>query len=148
MVVSPFSPLTLLFSSPPPLSCFRVDFWRLLSFYFGGIGHYLSSVLTVVAIWLLVYLMLGLALFEHERIGERPIIPQGTLQVRSQTSICALFCIVTPLSPSYITRHLSLPKKSSISNSRSSLIPRMLVCLYRAGLDPLFLLSLVLCSWC
>jgi callose synthase len=59
-----------------------VDFWRLLSFYFGGIGHYLSSVLTVVAIWLLVYLMLGLALFEHERIGERPIIPQGTLQVK------------------------------------------------------------------
>lgn len=52
-----------------------------MSFYFGGIGHYLSSVLTVLAIWLLVYLMLGLALFEREKIGDRPIVPQGLLQV-------------------------------------------------------------------
>lgn len=58
-----------------------MDFWRLMSFYFGGIGHYLSSVLTVLAIWLLVYLMLGLALFEREKIGDRPIVPQGLLQV-------------------------------------------------------------------
>ena len=59
----------------------RVDFFRLLSYYFGGIGHYLSSVLTVAAIWLLVYLLLGLALFEHEKIGDRPMVPIGTLQV-------------------------------------------------------------------
>jgi callose synthase len=58
----------------------RVDFFRLLSFYFGGIGHYLSSVLTVAAIWGLVYLMLGLALFNLERIGDRPIVPEGALQ--------------------------------------------------------------------
>jgi callose synthase len=59
----------------------RVDFFRLLSYYFGGIGHYLSSVLTVAAIWLLVYLLLGLALFQHEKIGDRPMVPIGTLQV-------------------------------------------------------------------
>ena len=59
----------------------RVDFFRLLSYYFGGIGHYLSSVLTVAAIWLLVYLLLGLALFEREKIGDRPMVPIGTLQV-------------------------------------------------------------------
>ena len=59
----------------------RVDFFRLLTFYFGGIGHYLSSVLTVTAIWLMVYLMLGLALFQHEKIGDRPIVPEGTLQI-------------------------------------------------------------------
>lgn len=58
----------------------RLDFFRLLSFYFGGIGHYLCSVLTVTAIWGLVYLMLGLALFGLEKIGDRPIVPEGALQ--------------------------------------------------------------------
>lgn len=59
----------------------RLDFLRLMSFYFGGIGHYLSSVLTIAAIWVMVYLMLGLAMFENEKIGDRPIIPEGLLQV-------------------------------------------------------------------
>jgi hypothetical protein len=59
-----------------------VDFWRLCSFYFGGIGHYLSSVLTVNAILLLIYLMTCLALYNEEKIGDRPIVPQGLLQVR------------------------------------------------------------------
>jgi callose synthase len=65
----------------------RVDFFRLLSFYFGGIGHYLSSVLTIMAIWLMVYLMLGLALFQAEKIGDRPIVPEGFLQVRGSAPL-------------------------------------------------------------
>ncbi|TFJ83846.1 hypothetical protein NSK_004943 [Nannochloropsis salina CCMP1776] len=59
----------------------RVDFFRLLTYYFGGIGHYLSSVLTVAAIWLLVYVLLSLSLFQHEKIGDRPMVPIGTLQM-------------------------------------------------------------------
>merc|ERR1712070_455782 len=59
----------------------RIDFCRLLTFYFGGIGTYISAVLTIEAIYLMIYLMLGLALFNCEKIGDRPLIPQGPLQI-------------------------------------------------------------------
>jgi callose synthase len=59
----------------------RLDFFRLLAMYFGGIGHYFGNVLTVFTIHLLVYLMLGLALFDCEKIGDREITPTGTLQM-------------------------------------------------------------------
>eukprot|EP00594_Rhizosolenia_setigera_P001547 CAMPEP_0178945756 /NCGR_PEP_ID=MMETSP0789-20121207/3908_1 /TAXON_ID=3005 /ORGANISM="Rhizosolenia setigera, Strain CCMP 1694" /LENGTH=2019 /DNA_ID=CAMNT_0020625675 /DNA_START=629 /DNA_END=6688 /DNA_ORIENTATION=+ len=59
----------------------RLDFCRLLSMYYGGIGHYFSNVLTVFTIYVVVYLMLILALFNLEKIGDRVITPMGTIQM-------------------------------------------------------------------
>eukprot|EP00567_Pseudictyota_dubia_P000459 CAMPEP_0197467590 /NCGR_PEP_ID=MMETSP1175-20131217/65644_1 /TAXON_ID=1003142 /ORGANISM="Triceratium dubium, Strain CCMP147" /LENGTH=2205 /DNA_ID=CAMNT_0043003667 /DNA_START=287 /DNA_END=6905 /DNA_ORIENTATION=+ len=61
--------------------CHRLDFFRLLSMYFGGIGHYFSNVLTVLTVYVVVYLMTVLALFGIERIGDRMITPMGTIQM-------------------------------------------------------------------
>eukprot|EP00979_Chaetoceros_neogracilis_P015538 scaffold6112_cov265-Chaetoceros_neogracile.AAC.1 len=61
--------------------CHRLDFCRLLSFYFGGIGHYFSNVLTVLTIYCVVYLMAVLAVFDMEKIGDRTITPMGTIQM-------------------------------------------------------------------
>ena len=59
----------------------RLDFFRLFSMYFGGIGHYCGNVLTVFTVYLVCYLMLGLALYDCEKIGDRKITPAGTLQM-------------------------------------------------------------------
>jgi len=61
--------------------CHRLDFSRLLSYYFGGIGHYFSNVLTVFTIYVVVYLMAILALYDLEKIGDRLITPMGTIQM-------------------------------------------------------------------
>lgn len=61
--------------------CHRLDFCRLLSFYYGGIGHYFSNVLTVLTVYIVVYLMAVLAIFELEKIGDRIITPMGTIQM-------------------------------------------------------------------
>jgi callose synthase len=61
--------------------CNRLDFFRLLSFYYGGIGHYFSNVLTIQTVYVVVYLMTVLAIFNLERIGERLITPMGTIQM-------------------------------------------------------------------
>eukprot|EP00934_Nitzschia_sp_Nitz4_P000520 Nitzschia sp. Nitz4//scaffold35_size145790//494//7179//NITZ4_003001-RA/size145790-augustus-gene-0.108-mRNA-1//1//CDS//3329549037//520//frame0 len=61
--------------------CIRLDFCRLLSFYYGGIGHYFSNVLTVLTVYVVVYLMAVLALFDLEKIGDRNITPMGTIQM-------------------------------------------------------------------
>jgi callose synthase len=61
--------------------CHRLDFCRLLLFYFGGIGHYFSNVLTVFTIYCVVYLMAVLAIFDLEKIGDRTITPMGTIQM-------------------------------------------------------------------
>jgi callose synthase len=61
--------------------CNRLDFFRLNSFYYGGIGHYFSNVLTVLTVYVVVYLMTVLALFNLERIGDRLITPMGTIQM-------------------------------------------------------------------
>ena len=61
--------------------CHRLDFCRLLSFYFGGIGHYFSNVLTVFTIYCVVYLMVVLAIYDLEKIGDRVITPMGTIQM-------------------------------------------------------------------
>ena len=61
--------------------CNRLDFCRLLSFYYGGIGHYFSNVLTVSTVYIVVYLMTALALFNLEKIGDRRITPMGTIQM-------------------------------------------------------------------
>eukprot|EP00578_Thalassiosira_sp_NH16_P001495 CAMPEP_0181139254 /NCGR_PEP_ID=MMETSP1071-20121207/34687_1 /TAXON_ID=35127 /ORGANISM="Thalassiosira sp., Strain NH16" /LENGTH=2241 /DNA_ID=CAMNT_0023226155 /DNA_START=250 /DNA_END=6976 /DNA_ORIENTATION=+ len=59
----------------------RLDFSRLLSYYFGGIGHYFSNVLTVITVYVVVYLMAILALYDLEKIGDRLITPMGTIQM-------------------------------------------------------------------
>ena len=61
--------------------CHRLDFFRLLSFYYGGIGHYFSNVLTILTVWVVVYLMALLAIFDLEKIGDRVITPMGTIQM-------------------------------------------------------------------
>lgn len=61
--------------------CNRLDFCRLLSFYYGGIGHYFSNVLTIFTVYVVVYLMTVLALFDLEKIGDRLITPMGTIQM-------------------------------------------------------------------
>ena len=61
--------------------CHRLDFARLLSYYFGGIGHYFSNVLTVITVYVVVYLMAILALYDLEKIGDRLITPMGTIQM-------------------------------------------------------------------
>ena len=61
--------------------CQRLDFCRLLGFYFGGIGHYFSNVLTVLTVYVVVYLMAVLAIFDLEKIGDRMITPMGTIQM-------------------------------------------------------------------
>mmetsp|Transcript_1310 Transcript_1310/g.1888 ORF Transcript_1310/g.1888 Transcript_1310/m.1888 type:complete len:2118 (-) Transcript_1310:113-6466(-) len=61
--------------------CHRLDFCRLLSFYFGGIGHYFSNVLTILTVYCVVYLMVALAIFDMEKIGDRTITPMGTIQM-------------------------------------------------------------------
>jgi len=61
--------------------CNRLDFFRLLSFYYGGIGHYFSNVLTILTVYIVIYLMLALAIFNLEKIGDRVITPMGTIQM-------------------------------------------------------------------
>uniref|UniRef100_A0A7S4EG16 1,3-beta-glucan synthase n=1 Tax=Pseudo-nitzschia australis TaxID=44445 RepID=A0A7S4EG16_9STRA len=61
--------------------CHRLDFCRLLSFYYGGIGHYFSNVLTVLTVYVVVYLTAVLAIFGYERIGDRTITPMGGIQM-------------------------------------------------------------------
>jgi callose synthase len=60
--------------------CNRLDFFRLLSFYYGGIGHYFSNVLTILTVYVVVYLMVVLAIFDLEKIGTRVITPMGTIR--------------------------------------------------------------------
>jgi len=59
----------------------RLDFSRLLSYYYGGIGHYFSNVLTILTVYIVVYLMAALAIYDMEKIGERKITPMGTIQM-------------------------------------------------------------------
>jgi callose synthase len=61
--------------------CHRLDFCRLLSFYYGGIGHYFSNVLTVLTVYIVVYLTVILAIFGYEKIGDRVITPMGGIQM-------------------------------------------------------------------
>ena len=61
--------------------CDRLDFFRLMSFYYGGIGHYIANTMVMFTLVLVVYTMLGLAIFEQEGVNGRPIHPEGVLQL-------------------------------------------------------------------
>ena len=59
----------------------RLDFPRLLSYYFGGIGHYINSALTIITIQVATYLALLLAVYGAESIGHRLVVPLGSGQI-------------------------------------------------------------------
>ena len=59
----------------------RLDFPRLLSYYFGGIGHYINSALTIVTIQVATYLALLLSVYGAESIGHRLVVPLGGVQI-------------------------------------------------------------------
>lgn len=59
----------------------RLDFPRLLAYYFGGIGHYINSALTIMTIEVATYLALVLAVFGAESIGGRQVVPLGAVQI-------------------------------------------------------------------
>jgi callose synthase len=59
----------------------RLDFFRLMSFYFGGIGHYLSNTLVMFTLVIVVYTMLALALYGEEGVNGRPMHPEGNFQL-------------------------------------------------------------------
>lgn len=59
----------------------RLDFFRLMSFYFGGIGHYLSNAMVMFTLMVVVYSMLTLAIFNEEGVNGRAVKPEGLLQM-------------------------------------------------------------------
>ena len=61
--------------------CERLDFFRLMSFYYGGVGHYVANAMIMFTLITLVYFMLGLAVFDQEGIDGRPMAPEGPIQL-------------------------------------------------------------------
>jgi callose synthase len=61
--------------------CDRLDFFRLMSFYFGGIGHYIANTMVMFCLVVVVYTMLGLAIYDEEGVNGRPMHPEGVLQL-------------------------------------------------------------------
>lgn len=61
--------------------CDRLDFFRLMSFYYGGIGHYMANTMVMFALVVVVYTMLGLAIYGEEGVNGRPMHPEGVLQL-------------------------------------------------------------------
>lgn len=59
----------------------RLDFFRLLSFYYGGIGHYLSNTLVMVTLVVVIYTMLAFAIYGEEGVNGRPMHPEGVFQI-------------------------------------------------------------------
>ena len=68
---------------PPfcPLQANRLDFPRLLSYFFGGIGHYINSTLTVFTIIAVTYTIAFMALLGFERVGDRAVVILGSVQI-------------------------------------------------------------------
>lgn len=58
----------------------RLDFFRMLSFYHGGLGFYVNTLLTVWTVYLFVYCNLLLSLFHWEKL-EGPLESITLLQV-------------------------------------------------------------------
>ena len=61
--------------------CDRLDFFRLMSFYYGGIGHYMANTMVMFTLVVVVYSMVGLAIFNEEGVNNRPMHPEGVLQL-------------------------------------------------------------------
>ena len=61
--------------------CDRLDFFRLMSFFYGGIGHYMANTMVMFTLVLVVYTMLNLAIYGEEGVNGRPMHPEGVLQL-------------------------------------------------------------------
>jgi len=61
--------------------CDRLDFFRLMSFYYGGIGHYLANTMVMFTLVTVVYFMVGLAVYGEEGVNGRKITPEGMSQI-------------------------------------------------------------------
>lgn len=61
--------------------CGRLDFFRLFSFYYGGIGHYMANTMVMFTLVVVVYTMLALAIFKEEGVNGRAMHPEGVLQL-------------------------------------------------------------------
>ena len=61
--------------------CDRLDFFRLMSFYYGGIGHYIANTMVMFTLVVVVYTCLGLAIYGEEGVNGRPMQPEGVLQL-------------------------------------------------------------------
>lgn len=61
--------------------CGRLDFFRLFSFYYGGIGHYMANTMVMFTLVVVVYTMLTFAVFGEEGVNGRPLHPEGVLQL-------------------------------------------------------------------
>jgi callose synthase len=61
--------------------CDRLDFFRLMSFYHGGIGHYIAATMVMFTLVVVVYCDLGVAIFHDEGVNGRSIVPEGGLQM-------------------------------------------------------------------
>jgi len=61
--------------------CNRLDFFRLFSFYYGGIGHYIANTMVMFTLVVVVYTMVALAVFKEEGVNGRAMHPEGVLQM-------------------------------------------------------------------
>ena len=61
--------------------CDRLDFFRLMSFYYGGIGHYMANTLVMFTLVIIVYSLLGLAIYGEEGVNGRDLKPEGVFQL-------------------------------------------------------------------
>lgn len=61
--------------------CASLEWPRLLTFYYGGIGHYTGSLLTMAAVQLMVHIMAVSALFHMEQVGGSFLDSETTMQV-------------------------------------------------------------------
>lgn len=61
--------------------CDRLDFFRLMSFYYGGIGHYMANTLVMFTLVIIVYSLLALAVYGEEGVNGRDLKPEGVFQL-------------------------------------------------------------------
>jgi callose synthase len=61
--------------------CDRLDFFRLMSFYYGGVGHYIANTMVMFTLVVVVYAMLGLAVYGEEGVNGKKMTPEGVLQL-------------------------------------------------------------------
>ena len=61
--------------------CDRLDFFRVMSFFYGGIGHYICCVLVMFTLVVVVYFMACLALYDEEGVDGRKMTVQGVVNM-------------------------------------------------------------------
>jgi 1,3-beta-glucan synthase len=66
----------------------RLDFYRLTSFYFGGLGYYIGNFITVATIVFVVYFMLALAVSLTHLSKQLYISHQNVLSVHVLSCLC------------------------------------------------------------